>query len=274
MMLKLIGERTCVRLFGTSHTAWVMGVFLITQLLVFLSAFPAFAAHPLITDDAGTQGEGKFQMEVNGDYSHGNDGWVTEDSFEISTIISYGVLDNLDLVVGVPYQYVRTKERGSRSSQVGVSDLSMELKWRVFEDSGWSLALKPGITIPTGDRDKGLGSGRVSPSLYLITTKEIEAWAFHLNLGYLRNENAVGEREDLWHASIASEWEFVKDLRAVANLGVERASERGSATPAAFILGGLIYSLSENLDVDVGVKGGLTKSEGDYSILAGIAWRF
>jgi hypothetical protein len=87
----------------------------------------------------------------------------------------------MDLVVGVPYLHVRTKERGSRSSQAGVSDVSVELKWRFFEESGWSLALKPGITIPTGDRDKGLGSGRVSPSLFLITTKEIEAWAFHLN---------------------------------------------------------------------------------------------
>jgi hypothetical protein len=28
----------------------------------------AWGAHPLITDDAGTQGKGKFQIEVNGQY--------------------------------------------------------------------------------------------------------------------------------------------------------------------------------------------------------------
>jgi hypothetical protein len=274
MRLSPVVERTRLCACGIPGIVRDMGMFLLAQVLVVLFCLPAFAAHPLITDDAATQGEGKFQIEVNGEYFHDDHSWATEDGFEIETIVSYGVLDNMDLVVGVPYLHVRTKERGSRSSQAGVSDVSVELKWRFFEESGWSLALKPGITIPTGDRDKGLGSGRVSPSLFLITTKEIEAWAFHLNLGYLRNENAVGEKEDLWHASMASEWELVKGLRAVANVGVERASERDSATPAAFILGGLIYSLRENLDVDVGVKKGLTKSEGDYSILAGIAWRF
>jgi hypothetical protein len=30
----------------------------------------SLAAHPLITDDAGTQGKGKFQLEVNGQYEH------------------------------------------------------------------------------------------------------------------------------------------------------------------------------------------------------------
>lgn len=42
----------------------------------------------------------------------------------------------------------------------------------------------------------------------------------------------------------------------------------------AFILGGLIYSISKNLDIDFGIKGGLNKPETDYAILAGIAWRF
>jgi hypothetical protein len=28
----------------------------------------AWAAHPLITDDSGTQGRGRFQLEVNGQY--------------------------------------------------------------------------------------------------------------------------------------------------------------------------------------------------------------
>jgi hypothetical protein len=42
----------------------------------------------------------------------------------------------------------------------------------------------------------------------------------------------------------------------------------------AFVLGGLIYSLSENLDLDLGVKGGLTHTETDIAIMAGLAWRF
>lgn len=34
--------------------------------LSLMAAGAVFAAHPLITDDTGTQGRGKFQIEVNG----------------------------------------------------------------------------------------------------------------------------------------------------------------------------------------------------------------
>ena len=47
-----------------------------------------------------------------------------------------------------------------------------------------------------------------------------------------------------------------------------------SNTHPAFILGGIIYSITENFDMDLGVKGGLNKPETDLTILAGIAMRF
>jgi len=43
-----------------------------TKRLIFVAllliAYPSWAAHPLITDDTGTQGKGKFQLELNGQY--------------------------------------------------------------------------------------------------------------------------------------------------------------------------------------------------------------
>jgi hypothetical protein len=39
-------------------------------------------------------------------------------------------------------------------------------------------------------------------------------------------------------------------------------------------LGGLIYSLAENVDISGGYKYGLTRSEVDHTILAGITFRF
>ena len=237
------------------------------------------AAHPLITDDTGTQGKGKFQLEVNGEFNYDKETeeevTTKETGGEVAPILSYGIADNLDIVLGVPYQWFRVKEDGDvTDKEDGISDMSLELKWRFYEKDGLSLALKPGITLPTGDDEKGLGTGRVTYSLYFITTKEIEPWAFHLNLGYGRNENKFDERKDIWHASLAGEVEVVKNLKVVANIGTERNTDEASSTHPAFILSGLIYSLSENFDIDFGVKGGLNKPETDWSILAGIAWRF
>lgn len=124
-----------------------------------------------------------------------------------------------------------------RGEEKGISNLSLELKWQVWNSSGWSIALKPGVKIPTGDEEKGFGSGRLSPSFFFITNKEVEPWAFHLNFGYIRNENSTGERTDLWHASLACQWEIIKELKVVANVGAEKNPRHTSVPPQVFILG-------------------------------------
>ncbi|MDI7261016.1 MAG: transporter [Thermodesulfobacteriota bacterium] len=245
-----------------------------------------FAAHPLITDDTGTQGKKKFQLEVNSELTYDREKEegvrIKETGGEVATILSYGILDNIDIVLGAPFQWFRVKEEHEETNKYrasGISDLSLELKWRFFEKDGLSAALKPGITLPTGNEKKRLGNGRPSYGLTLITTKELGRWAFHLNLGYMRNEYKLREdketnRKDLWHVSFASEVEVVKNLKLLGNIGMERNSEKASSKPPAFILGGLIYSVSENINIDLGVKGGLNKQETDFTILTGIALRF
>jgi hypothetical protein len=249
---------------------------ILSVVMVLRMVGPAFAAHPLITDDTGTQGKGKSQLEIVGEYEHKKSEGVTTDSIVVPTIpvLSYGITDASDIVFGISYQYVRTKESNNTVKADGISDASIELKWRFYEKDGLSLALKPGITLPTGDVDKGLGAGKMTYHLFLIATKEIAPCAFHFNLGYIRNENRINERNDIWHASIAAEFEVIKNLNAVANVGIERDRDKTSHRDPAFVLGGFIYSLSHNLDFDIAFKKGINNQGNDYSIPAGITWRF
>lgn len=127
------------------------------SLMLSIFSLPAYAAHPLITDDTGTQGKGKFQIEVNAE--HANDNGNTETA--LGATLSAGVLDNVDIVIGAPYVFLSEKDdTGHRSYEDGISDLSLALKWRLYENEGLSFALKPGVTLATGDVDKGLGDGK------------------------------------------------------------------------------------------------------------------
>ena len=256
----------------------MVGKFLCIILIILVYQRATFAAHPLITDDAGTQGKGKFQIELNSEFTYdkeiGLGGTTREAGGEVAAIVSYGIIDSIDVVLVIPYQWTRQKEEGTViSDEDGISDISLEGKWRFYDKNDLSFALKPGITFPTGNEDRGLGAGRATYSIFFITTKELDPLAFHLNLGYARNENRIDERKNIWHASLASEVEIVDGLKAVANIGIERNPDKSSSTAPAFILGGLIYSLLENLDIDLGLKVGLNKPEIDYSILAGVALR-
>lgn len=266
---------------------------IIAIVIALLWSGSAFAAHPLITDDTGTQGKGKYQLEVNSEftrekerqYNTDEDKWETkkETGGELATILSYGITDNVDIVLGVPYQWKKTKIDGAVTADKteqgdGIADMSLDVKWKFYEKDGLSFAVKPGITLPTGDENKGLGNGKVSYGLVLIATKEIAPFAFHFNLGYTNNEYKLqadkdANRKSIWHVSLASEVEVVKDLKAVANIGMERNPDKTSNTHPAFILGGLIYSITENIAIDLGVKAGLNKPETDLTFLAGIAFK-
>lgn len=234
----------------------------------------AFAGHPLITDDAGTTGTGKAQLELNGEYGHEKEDGVTTKTTEGAASFSYGLSESMDFVIGIPYQHVRTTDDTATMTDNGFSDTSLEVKWRFYEHENLSLAIKPGLTLPTGEDEKGLGTGKVSYSLFSIMSKEIDPWGFHLNLGYIRNENTLDEEKDIWHASIASTFTVTEDLTAVANLGVESNTDKIDSTAPAFFLAGVIYALSEEFDIDCGIKYGISDPETDYTVLAGITWKF
>jgi len=252
------------------------GIIFVVALFI---ASPSWAAHPLITDDTGTQGKGKFQLELNGQYDRDkeNIGKVSfkATGFEAAATLSYGIVENVDLVLSLPYLWGREKEDGSVVyKENGIGDAGLEVKWQLFEKDGFSMALKPGISFPTGDEDKGLGTGKIGGQIFLIASQEVEPFAFHANLGYIRNENDADERADIWHASLAATCEVIKNLNLVANVGIERNPDDEANDDPVFFVGGIIYSITENIDVDLGVKVGLTNPETDVTALAGVAIRF
>lgn len=234
----------------------------------------SFASHPLISDDTGTMGAGNAQLELNGEYDHDKEYGVTTKATEGSAHLTYGFNESIDLVGSFPYQHIETKEAGSSTTENGISDISFEVKWRFYELGDFSLAIKPGFTLPTGDDDKGLGNGRATHSLFFIASNEADLLAFHLNLGYIRNKNTGTDENDIWHASIASSIALTEQLTGVANIGIESNPDKLTDTDPAFVLAGLVYALSDEFDLDCGVKYGLNDPETDYSILTGITWKF
>jgi hypothetical protein len=195
---------------------------------------------------------------------------------QVAASLSYGINDNIDLVLTVPYQWGKIKEgKLTTYDGKGISDIALEVKWRFFKNNGYSLALKPGIRFPTGNSECGLSTGRLGGQLFLIGSKELGPWVFYADLGYVRNENNIGERYNILRASMATTWEIVKDLKLVANIGYERNHYNNAKDDPFFLSSGIIYSLAVNIDSGLGIKYGLTSSE-IYTpfIMAGITIRF
>jgi len=252
--------------------------------VVFLYAGVGYGAHPLTTDDTGTQGKGKYQVEIMfesfKDKEKESGISVRETGGEAAMALSYGIIDNSDIIIEIPYIWEKTKEDGSVVSDTsGLSDISLSIKWRFYEKDSFKLALKPSISLPTGDEEKGLGDGRPSYEILFISSKEFEKILLHANIGYLRRDYKLKEdedrlRKDILKASAAVEYKLVDSLRAVGNIEIETNEEKGSSDHPISMVLGAIYSPHEDLDLDIGIRFGLNDSAEDIAGLAGITWRF
>ena len=95
--------------------------------LAFFAAANLFAGHPLITDDTDTQGTGTLQIEFTPEY----ESCAECGAAEIPLTFTYGIFDNADFVVGVPYMFVGIA--GDSPVNYGFSDISFEIKWNFYK---------------------------------------------------------------------------------------------------------------------------------------------
>jgi hypothetical protein len=239
-----------------------------------LAPAPARAAHPLITEDAYTLGRGVAQLEIGFERARFNQDEVEGRVYDVRPVISYGLRDDVDLMLGAPYLDTRELSAAGVERTRGFADASLEVKWRFWDGELAKAALKPGLTFPTGEFREGLGTGRTAPSIFLVSTFEREAWTWNLHVGYVRNENRVDERRDLLHLSGSVVYRMNPQLQWALDLSADSNLDRNSQTFPSVALLAAIYSPTEDIDLDLGVKVGLNSAADASAVLAGVTLRW
>jgi len=224
-------------------------------------AIDAQAARPLITEDTGTQGAGRYQLEVSAEEREER---ATRRDLEVYTgILSYGIAETADVQAGVPLY---------RSGPDGVGDASLDLKWRFFERNALSFAFMPGITLPTGDERDGRGTGKTTWGSLIVLSYAPGAVAVHAHAGFRRNENKLNERESLRQLAAAATYR-IGDVRFVGELTRETNPVPGGGT-VRFSTIGAIWSMTRDVDLDIGWRQGNGSAPIDEALLLGATVRW
>jgi len=251
-----------------------------------------YAAHPFITDDSGTQGKGYRQLELLGERDRNSrtadpGGGAVNQDIEVAVfnpVLTYGLLDTLDIAFGLNRLSQRTSENGVVADDAsGTGDSTLELKWRFYEANGFGLALKPGLGLPTGNENRGLGTGKLSWGVNFIVTQEAKPWVFLANLAYTRTRyelpaDAAANRSGLWRVSGGLGYSVSKEVRLLGEIGARTNSAKDdpflSGETGNFGMLGLIYSPTDKIDFDIGVRTGLNHAEFDTAVLVGATFRW
>jgi hypothetical protein len=238
---------------------WIAAIALLTPLA-------AGALQPLVTDDTGTVGAQVWQIETGFEQipRQGDAGRQRQ----WSTTLTRGWSESLDLYLGMPY--TRFDDFGA-----GWNDVAPGLKWRFAQQGPLSLALKPEITLPTGDWRRGLGAGHAGADVTLIAQWNSAPLTLLGNATLIRLPNRQGDRQSLWRFAGAALYRVTEQFSLASEIVIARNPARdATGMPPAFTSAAAIYSPAPWLDLDIGYRHGLNRQADNHSITAGLTARW
>jgi hypothetical protein len=151
-----------------------------------LISFPAFAGPPYTTDDPEPVEYKHLEFYLASLSMHEPGFWsVTVPELEIN----YGVIPNVQLHVIMPLSF---SSQTGNVSHYGYSDTEIGVKYRFVQETEYfpQVGTFVMIEVPTGDKNKGLGSGYTQTFLPVWLQKSFGNWTTYGGGGYWINPGA------------------------------------------------------------------------------------
>jgi len=176
----------------------------------------AWAGPPFLTDDPEPTETRHWEIYAPAADAAGK-GADYEGSFGVE--LNYGAAPNVQITVGLPVAF--THEAGS--SQIGRGDLDLSVKYRFYhnEEAGFSIAVFPGLSVPTATG--GLGHSKVTALLPVWAQKDIGAWSVFGGGGYAMNPGI--DNRNYWTGGVA----VAREIKSGLRVGLE-ADRQGADT--------------------------------------------
>jgi len=230
-------------------------------------ALPAFAAHPLQTEDTGTQGAANVEIE-NGFARARVAGAI---AFSWQPQVSLGLSPTVDAIIQPSLLVVRAPGQATVS---GRGDTNLDAKWRFWGADPWSLAVRAGLQAPTSQRGLGLPHGEVSAHALLVATWDSAPTTAHANLGFTHNPPGTGTRAAIAHVSAAVMQAINERLILTVDGELDQDAVAARHGWPGAVLGGVIWTARPGLDLDVGYQVSTHAQPVDRQWMAGITYRF
>jgi len=232
-----------------------------------------FAPPPLVTGDVPTADKQTFEWYVGGRYQESESGKPAR--LLPFTELVYGLSDRQELT----FEFAGL----SVGHEYGINDAVVGTKFVFLKET----ERRPGIAgsfelkLPTGDKDRGLGSGEFDYDLRLRAQKTWGWFTAIGNVGYtfVTDPEFGGVRqsaENEWLAAFGQEWQVARRTKLLSELYFVSREEPGGPNRLAANVG-FKHKLLDNLSVHsafgksirVGNRGGP-----DLHVYAGLKWEF
>jgi hypothetical protein len=214
-----------------------------------LAAACAHAGPPFLTDDP--EPVDRHHAEFNAIWQQSRDRGGRAGTLGVE--LNVGCAAETQCHVAVPAAFYRPADGPSRA---GLGDAELGVKYRFVDDAdaGWSAAVYPTMTLPTGDPSRGLGNGRPQWLLPLWVQRRAGPWQWDAGVSWLGND-ARGARGS-WFTGLLAQ----RALGERLSLGAEvyrRTSQAVGDPSAAGVDVGAIVAVAPHANVLASLGRGL-----------------
>lgn len=269
-------------------------LFGIVMLLALFQSRPAFALMPYLDSETAVPVDrGKSRLDVGLQLNRWRSDLAT---YDIKAELTYGLINNLDFSVDVPYLVRKVKGSGDINGvgdEDGVGDVTLKVKVRFIkgrEADPVSIAGQLDVKFPSCNKDKALSeecTGEADVGVRAIASKEFFPVMVHVNFGYIFVGNPPDANlKDVLTYSLAFDYLTTADnLHVLGELAgqsnrypnssteASRLSAKTSADPLSALVG-LLYDLDVNKALTAAWSIGLTQASPDYTLLVGMRYLF
>jgi len=221
-----------------------MNVFPYTRLTalacgVFASVENLWAGPPFVTDDPVPVDYKNWAVYLSTTLDHGADGW--DGAFPLMEI-NYGALPDLQLHLQVTNSFTATV---GDSVRAGFGDTELGFKYRFVAEATArpQISFYPLVEIPSGDRERGLGSGHTDLYLPFWMQKGFGKWTVYGGGGYWFNPGP--DNRNWCFSGIAVQRKISERFVLGGELFHQTAKVR-DGTSTTFINGGAIWEWGEH----------------------------
>lgn len=151
---------------------------------------------PMATDDPGTPGDGKWEINLGVIGTHLRDGWLVDVP---DADINYGLGDHIQLNLDLPWTYTNADGRW----RAGVGDTSIGVKWRFLDkkhEHGIELSMYPRYETSLSSYSERIGVASPNKEFFLPfeAATKIQEFDVAADLG----RHFVQHEGDFWSAGI------------------------------------------------------------------------
>ena len=234
---------------------------------------------PDTTESPITVDAGHYQLEFSFvEYTYNKQGSNRTDGFSVMPMnLKVGLTNNIDMQLVInPYQNNFQRQGTSSSRSTGFGDMELRTKFNIWGNDGGPTAfgIMPFIRIPSGSR--GLSNNHIEGGLILPFSINELPMGFDLTVmaefDFVRNQNNNGYGTAFIHSATLGHDLFSKKIHGyIEYVGI--APYQLTSTYQALLDTGVTYSLTKNIQLDMGINLGLSGGADDFTVFIGMTYR-